>query len=212
MSNCLHFHEVVPAGPVQREYVESICDRTCFWKVLQSHIWISSSVSSLGSNWKVSALAFASSVGLSVPEQSLVDAAYGTCLSTDPIEVSCVEVYNCLGASLGLVWSWLMLKVQECDKLSFRGALSCFITQREKQRWFGWGRWSFSKQPKTDKVNFALGTITAPVLHAGKREGLEVLEFNTLCFRYWNMEKNPWRIPGCPKIIMKPEVPSKWEV
>lgn len=65
-----------------------------------------------------------------------------------------------------------MLKVS--DKLSFRGALSYFITPREKQRWFAWDRGSFSKQPKTDKVNFTLDTITAPILHAGKREGLEV--------------------------------------
>lgn len=59
----------------------------------------------------VSALAFASSVeGLSVPERFLVDATYGTCLSTDPIEVSCVEVNNCLGASLGLVWKLIDAK------------------------------------------------------------------------------------------------------
>lgn len=45
-------------------------------------------------------LAFASSVGLSVPEQSLVDAVYGTCLSTDHTEINGRVVNNCFG----LVW------------------------------------------------------------------------------------------------------------
>lgn len=56
-------------------------------------------------------LAFASSVeGLSVPEQSLVDAVYGTYLGTDHKEVSCMVVNNCLGASFGLVWKLIHAK------------------------------------------------------------------------------------------------------
>lgn len=50
-------------------------------------------------------LAFASSVEeLAVPEQSLVDELCGTYLGTDQIEVSCMVVNNCLGASFGLGW------------------------------------------------------------------------------------------------------------
>lgn len=88
--------------------MESICDGTCFCKYSPTFEY-----PRVIHHWAVIGrfLAFASSVeGLSVPEQYLVDALCGTCLGTGHIEVSCMVVNNCLGASFGLVWKLIDAK------------------------------------------------------------------------------------------------------